>query len=135
MSLNSNPTKEYKNLPTQIAGQINSGQLFEQLKEQKVIGGWEIDARSRANIFALAAADEAIKNSGWNADTENEQTRSGTSIATGLAGMLEISESAISLNSSPKGYRTLNPYFIAKILPNLSSGLISIKYKLKVDFC
>lgn len=106
--------------------------MFEQLKASKVISGWELDARSRANIFALAAADEAIKDCGWQAQTEYEQARTGTSIATGLAGMSEISETAIALNSSPKGYRTINPYFIAKILPNLSSGLISIKYNLKV---
>ena len=90
---------------------------------------------SLANIFALAVAEEAINDSGWRPQTENEFVRAGTSIATGMAGILEVSEAALALSNSldsTKGYKSMSPYFVPKILSNLSSGLISIKYQLKV---
>lgn len=90
---------------------------------------------SSANIFALATAHEAIKDSGWQPKTEKDFVRAGTSIATGMAGISEVSEAAVALNKSSdssRGYKSMSPYFIPKILSNLSSGLISIKYQLKV---
>lgn len=83
---------------------------------------------SWANIFALIAAHEAIKDSGW--IPKNENYRAGTSIGTGMSGMLETAEAAINLINK-KNYKTISPYFVPKILPNLSAGLISIKYRLK----
>ncbi len=90
---------------------------------------------SLANIYALTAADEAINDSSWKPQNEYECVRAGTSISTGMAGIFEISEAALALYNSPdsnKGYKSINPYFVPKILSNLSSGLISIKYNLKV---
>ena len=122
-------------MPCRIAGQINTDELFDKLLEKKIIKKSDIKSMSLANIFALTAADEAIKDSGWNPDSELNLTRVGTSIGIGMAGILEISEAAIALNNnldSNKGFKSMSPYFVPKILSNLSSGLISIKYNLKV---
>ena len=89
---------------------------------------------SMANIFALIAADEAIRDSGWSPKNEFDSIRSGVSIAIGMAGIAEVSEAAIALNNTGKGFKTMSPYFVPKILSNMSSGLISIKYQLKVKF-
>jgi hypothetical protein len=35
-------------------------------------------------------------------------------------------------NNHYKGYRDISPYLVPKLLPNLSGGLISIKYKLNL---
>ena len=91
----------------------------------------EIKSMSTANLYALAAADEAVKDSGWKSTNELDSIRAGTSIATGMAGIMEVGEAAIALNDQKKGYRLISPYFVPKILPNLSSGLVSIKYNLK----
>jgi hypothetical protein len=49
-----------------------------------------------------------------------------------MAGVVEVSELAVALNSD-KGFKTTSPYFVPKILSNLSAGLVSIKYQLKVN--
>lgn len=87
---------------------------------------------STANIYALIAADEAIKDSQWMPKNEEESYKSGVSIAIGMSGISEISEAAIALNNkNTNGYKLMSPYFVPKILSNLSNGIISIKYKLK----
>uniref|UniRef100_A0A291LM97 3-oxoacyl-[acyl-carrier-protein] synthase n=1 Tax=Brachionus koreanus TaxID=1199090 RepID=A0A291LM97_9BILA len=121
-------SEEYQNFPSRIAGQIDRNVLAEYLLAKSVIKKSDLKSMSWANIFALAVADEAIKDSDWKPGDENQ--RAGTSIGTGMSGMLETSEAAISLYNK-KNYKTISPYFVPKILPNLSSGLISIKYKLK----
>ena len=124
-------SKEYQNLPCKIAGRINSLDLEKKLAEIKIAKS-DIKSMSLANLYGLIAADEAIRDSGWNASNENESFRAGCSIATGMAGLIEISEAAIALKESDvKGYKLMSPYFVPKILPNLTSGLVSIKYKLK----
>ena len=83
---------------------------------------------SLANIYSLISAHQALQDSCWK-QNEEENLRAGVSIATGMAGVLEISEAALSLKSEPsKGNKTISPYFIPKILPNLSGGLISIRF-------
>lgn len=116
------------NLPSRIAGQIERNRLVEISLAKNIIKRSDLKSMSWANIFALTAADEAIKDSDWKPKDENY--RAGTSIGTGMSGMLETSEAAINLNNK-KNYKSISPYFVPKILPNLSAGLISIKYKLK----
>jgi 3-oxoacyl-[acyl-carrier-protein] synthase II len=87
---------------------------------------------STANLYALIAADEAIKDSQWTVNNDEESYKSGVSIAIGMSGIPEISEAAIALNSkNSNGYKLISPYFVPKILSNLSNGIVSIKYKLK----
>ena len=93
----------------------------------------DLKAMSLANIFALASAEQAVRDSGWRAENEEAECRAGTSMAIGMAGLIEISEAAVALNrDSARGFKLISPYFVPKILSNLSSGLISIKYRLKV---
>ena len=45
---------------------------------------------------------------------------------------MEVAEAALALNEPvKKGFKNISPYFVPKILPNLSSGIVSIKYNLK----
>ncbi len=116
-----------------MAGQVDRKELNEFLLGNNILKNSEIKSMSLANVFALAAAEEAVRDSGWVAQSEQEQFRAGTSIAIGMAGLIEISEAAVALDKDPaRGFKTMSPYFVPKILANLSSGLISIKHKLKV---
>jgi 3-oxoacyl-[acyl-carrier-protein] synthase II len=121
---------EYKSLPCRIAAKIDTDSLFKTLLEKNLIKKSDIKSMSLANIYALIAADEAIKDSKWTARDELDSIRSGTSIATGMAGVHEIADASIYLEK--KNFKAISPYFVPKILPNLSSGLISIRHKLKV---
>ncbi len=116
-----------------MAAQVDKKELTEHLLQSGVLKNSEIKSMSLANVFAMTAAEEAIKDSGWAAQTEQEQVRAGTSIAIGMAGLVEISDAAIALSKdSARAFKTMSPYFVPKILANLSSGLVSIRHKLKV---
>ena len=62
----------------------------------------EMKTMSLANIYALVAADEAIKDSGWESKNEHDSIRAGTSIATGMAGIMEVGDASIALNEPDK---------------------------------
>jgi 3-oxoacyl-[acyl-carrier-protein] synthase II len=122
-------------LPCRIAGKIDENQLTHQLLKDNLIKKSELNSMSMANVYSIVTADEAIKDSGWIPElNEYNLLKAGTSFATGMAGLSEIAQAALQLNKDlKKGYKSMSPYFIPKILPNLSSGLISIRYKLKVS--
>jgi 3-oxoacyl-[acyl-carrier-protein] synthase II len=121
-------------LPCKVAAKIDTPALYSNLLKKNLIKNSDLKSMSIANVYALVTAEEAIKDSGWSARNEIDSYRAGTSIGTGMAGIQEVSEAAVALyKDNLKGIKTLSPYFIPKILPNLSAGLVSIKHKLKVE--
>ncbi len=80
-------------------------------------------------IFALTAAAQALKDSGWEPKTHEEQCATGVMIGSGIGGLPGIEEAAIALRD--KGPRRVSPFFIPGRLINLASGYVSIKYGLK----
>jgi 3-oxoacyl-[acyl-carrier-protein] synthase II len=80
-------------------------------------------------VFAMAAAQEAIEDSGYDADTEEKQWRSGVLIGSGIGGLETIYETT--LLAQEKGTRRISPFFIPASLINLASGHVSIKYGFK----
>ncbi len=80
-------------------------------------------------IFAMAAADQALKDADWAPETEDDKCRSGVMIGSGIGGLPGIEEAAITLHE--KGPRRISPFFIPGRLINLASGYVSIKHGLK----
>jgi 3-oxoacyl-[acyl-carrier-protein] synthase II len=80
-------------------------------------------------IFGVAAADQALKDSGWAPKTSEEQERTGVLIGSGIGGLTGIAETALLLKE--KGPRRVSPFFIPGRLINLVSGYVSIKHQLK----
>src|SRR5262249_14588680 len=80
-------------------------------------------------LYGMAAADEAIKDSGYVADTEEKKTRAGCLIGSGIGGLGAIENNAILLEK--EGPRKISPFFIPSALINLISGQVSIRYGLK----
>lgn len=80
-------------------------------------------------IYAVAAADQALADSGFEAKTTEQQERAGVLIGSGIGGLQGIAETSILLNE--KGPRRVSPFFIPGRLINLASGHVSIKHKLK----
>ncbi len=76
--------------------------------------------------FGLIAADEAIKDSGWEANTAKKEQRTGVLIGSGIGGLSQINDNALILEN--KGPRRISPFFIPSALINLISGQLSIKY-------
>ena len=79
--------------------------------------------------YAICASDQAIKDSGWVADTYDKEIRSGVLIGSGIGGLQGIEDAAIILRD--KGPRRISPFFIPGRLINLASGHISIRNNFK----
>jgi 3-oxoacyl-[acyl-carrier-protein] synthase II len=80
-------------------------------------------------LYGMAAADEAIADSGYKAETVEQQERAGVLIGSGIGGLSVIADNALLLER--EGPRKISPFFIPSALINLVSGQVSIRYKLK----
>ena len=80
-------------------------------------------------IYAAAAADQAIADSGLKFDTVEKQEEAGVLIGSGIGGLSGIADTALLLKE--KGPRRVSPFFIPGRLINLASGYVSIKHQLK----
>jgi 3-oxoacyl-[acyl-carrier-protein] synthase II len=80
-------------------------------------------------LYAMAAADEAVRDAGLTEIDEETAYRTGTIIGSGIGGLNTIAEAAIELRD--KGPRRISPFFIPSSLINLASGQVSIRYGFK----
>ncbi|WP_309645901.1 beta-ketoacyl-ACP synthase II [Phenylobacterium sp.] len=80
-------------------------------------------------LYAMAAADEAVKDSGWVPQTDEDKERSGVIIGSGIGGLATIERTSVELFQ--KGPRRISPFFIPSALINLASGQVSIRYGFK----
>lgn len=77
-------------------------------------------------ILALTAAQEAVEDSGWVAETDEDRWRSGVMIGSGIGGLHWIAKGQTQLTE--QGPRRLSPFFIPAALINLASGHVSIRF-------
>ncbi len=80
-------------------------------------------------LFGLAAAQQAVTDSGFVPATEQERCRTGVLIGAGIGGLPGIEEAALLI--AEKGPRRLSPFFIPGRLINLVSGYASIRFGYK----
>src|SRR6516164_9707289 len=80
-------------------------------------------------IYAMAAAQQALEDAGWKADTAQKQETTGAMIGSGIGGLTGIAETSLLLKE--KGPRRVSPFFIPGRLINLASGYVSIKHGIK----
>ena len=117
---------ETGDLSCRIAGQLPPGRAES--------GGFDPDEwvepkdqrkMDRFIVCALAAATEAVKDSGWEPTSEEARDRTGVMIGSGIGGLPGICETSITLHE--RGPRRVSPFFIASNLINLASGQVSIR--------
>ncbi len=80
-------------------------------------------------LFGIAAARQAVADSGWVPATEEDRCRTGVLIGSGIGGLNGIAETALLLQE--KGPRRVSPFFIPGRLINLVSGYASIEFGYK----
>ncbi len=80
-------------------------------------------------IYGLAAAKQAVRDSGWEPKTEEDRCRTGVLIGSGIGGLDGIEQASILVHE--KGPRRLSPFFIPGRLINLVSGYVSIEHGYK----
>jgi 3-oxoacyl-[acyl-carrier-protein] synthase II len=93
-----------------------------------------VDAKEQRRIddfivFGLAAAQQAVADSGWEPKTQDDHERTGVMIGSGIGGLDGIAETTLLLHE--KGPRRVSPFFIPGRLINLVSGHASIRYGYK----
>jgi 3-oxoacyl-[acyl-carrier-protein] synthase II len=78
--------------------------------------------------FAVAAADEALRDAGLAPDklSEEERDRIGVIFGTGIGGFQTLRDQVQEMVT--KGPRRLSPFFIPMIIPDMASGILSIRY-------
>ncbi len=109
-----------------IAGQVKYGTGADEFDIDKFIEPKEQRKMDRFIQLAIGAAEEAIADSGWVANTEEEKFRTGVMIGSGIGGLPEIERTTILLKE--KGPKRISPFFIPASLANLASGQVSIKH-------
>ena len=118
---------DVSDLPCKIACHIERGEggfdpdLYVEPKEQKRMDDFI--------IYGMAAAEMALADSGYVAETEEQQYRSGVLIGSGIGGLQGIADGALTVHE--RGPRRLSPFFIPGALINLAGGQVSIKHGLK----
>ncbi|WNW13927.1 beta-ketoacyl-ACP synthase II [Pseudomonas sp. DTU_2021_1001937_2_SI_NGA_ILE_001] len=79
--------------------------------------------------FALVAADEALRQAGWQPQGEAEQQRTATLIASGVGGFRAMAESV--RTTDQRGPRRLSPFTAPSFLANMAAGNVSIRHGFK----
>lgn len=80
-------------------------------------------------LYGMAAADQAVKDSGWTPEDDESRERTGVMIGSGIGGLSTIADTALLL--AERGPRRVSPFFIPSALINLVSGQVSIRYGFK----
>ena len=121
---------EVEDLPCKIAHVIPRGdgsdgtfnpEAFLEPKELRKIGDFI--------LYGIAAADEALSDSGWKPETDEDRNATGVMIGSGIGGIEGIAENALILKE--RGPRRISPFFIPGNIINLVSGQVSIRHGLK----
>jgi len=80
-------------------------------------------------LYGMAAAQQAVTDSGWLPEDDEGRNRTGVMIGSGIGGLTSIAETAITLKE--RGPRRVSPFFIPGALINLASGQVSIRFGFK----
>ena len=77
--------------------------------------------------YGMCAADQAIAESGWVADTDEKQFRTGVMIGSGIGGLSTVADTAVLLKE--RGPRRVSPFFytLSADKPRLRSGIDQIR--------
>lgn len=121
---------DVQDLPARIAGQIPAGTRAEgKLDLSEWVPVKDLRKMDRFIQYAMVAATEAVENSGWAPDSEEDRCATGVMIGSGIGGLQTIYEASIQVHEGRA--RRLSPFFIPSALINLASGHVSIKYGFK----
>jgi len=123
-------TFEVEDLPCKIAHIIPRGDGSNgTFSPEAVLEPKELRKIGDFILYGIAAADEALTDSGWKPVSDSDRNATGVMIGSGIGGIEGISENAIILKE--RGPRRISPFFIPGNIINLVSGQVSIRHKLK----
>ncbi|NMG00824.1 beta-ketoacyl-ACP synthase II [Aromatoleum toluolicum] len=117
-------------LPSRIAGLLPEGANAD--------GGFDADEwvppkdqrkMDRFAMYALCAAEQALRDAGWHPSSQPARERTGVLIGSGIGGLPALAEGALTLER--QGARRISPFFIPSALVNLAAGQVAIRHGLQ----
>jgi len=118
---------DVSDLPAKIAGQVPRGETASgAFNADDWVPPKEQRKMDEFIVYALAAAEQAVRDADWKPTDAEAKERTGVMIGSGIGGLPGITEGALTLHE--KGPRRLSPFFIPSNLINLASGHVSIRY-------
>ena len=117
---------DVSDISCRIAGQVPVADLPGGLNLDDWIDPREQRKQDRFIQLGLAAACQAVEDSGWKPSDREAQNRTGVMIGSGIGGLESIVVTDQLMNE--KGPRRISPFFIPSALINLISGHVSIRY-------
>ena len=116
---------EVSDIASQIAGVPPYGTKPGEYNPDSVIDPREQRKMESTIMYALVAADEAIRDAGL-IDYDGDKNRVGVSVGSGVGGLSTISTTDQDIVEH--GARFVSPFFVPKSVVNMPAGHISIKY-------
>src|SRR5437879_679773 len=101
-------------------GTYNADQWMEPKEQRKV---------DKFITYAMCAARQALDDSRWKPEREEDQFQTGVMIGSGIGGVEGIGDTAVTLHE--RGARRVSPFFVTGRIINLASGYVSIASNLK----
>ena len=80
-------------------------------------------------LYGVAAAVQAVMDSGWVPGDEEARCRTGVMMGSGIGGLSAIADTAVLIKE--RGPKRVSPFFIPSALINLISGQVSIRFGFK----
>jgi 3-oxoacyl-[acyl-carrier-protein] synthase II len=108
--------------PCKIAGEVKS------IDFTGIVDLKEVNRTDRFILFAIYAANEAIRDAGLNLASE-DLTRIGTVIGSGIGGLKTLEKEHAKLLS--RGPGRVSPFLIPIMIPDMAAGRVSISFGLK----
>jgi 3-oxoacyl-[acyl-carrier-protein] synthase II len=121
---------DVKDSPCKVAGQIPLGTRAEgALNIDEWIPVKDQKKMDRFIHLGMVAATEAVEDSGWKPQTEDDRCATGVMIGSGIGGIETVYNAAVLIYEGKA--KRLSPFFIPSALGNLASGQVSIKFGFK----
>ena len=121
---------ELFDVPVKIAGKVPFGKEKNQFDPDTVMEPKEQRRVDKFILFGMAAGIDAMEDSGWKAETEEDQYRAGIMMGSGIGGLQTIYDNSAIISENKSTHR-VSPFFIPSCLINMISGNLSIRFGLK----
>ena len=117
-------------LPAKVAGEVPAGLRAEGgLDLAEWIPVKDVKKMDRFIQLGMVAAIEAVEDSGWMPEGEEDRCATGVMIGSGIGGLQSIYDASVQVHEGK--VKRLSPFFIPSALINLVSGHVSIRYGFK----
>ena len=120
---------DVSDLPAKVGGMVPRGEGEGLFQPTDYVEAKELRRNDDFIVYGIAAAVQAVEDSGWKPTDEEQRCRTGVLLGSGIGGLNTIADTTLILEKG--GPRRVSPFFIPAALINLASGQVSIKYGFK----